>query len=87
MNKKSRIISEFIEVSEFNLISKSKEIVAESISLHAKIKKIINSYKSYMDANSYHYSKFMIDIDKSCDEFSEILNSMDASKESQEILT
>lgn len=82
----AKSLSEFIDVSEFNMIAHSKKLIKESVLLHAKIKKIINSYKSYMDANSYNYSNFMINIDKACDEYAAHINNMNAKKDMQEEL-
>jgi type I restriction-modification system DNA methylase subunit len=80
MAKKARIKSEFVSVSEFNVIENSKSIIAEAILMHSKLKKIVDAYKSYMDANNYSYSHFMSDIDVRLKAFEEFINSFDTNK-------
>lgn len=83
---KQKIISDFITLNEFNAISNAKEIIKLSLVLHQNVLKQVEEYNKYMDAQNYHKSRFMIDIEESCKQYIEDISKFSTKNDSQRAL-
>jgi hypothetical protein len=83
MPKKNKVISDFVELSEFNVISNAKEIVKLSLMFHQDVLKQVEEYIKYMESQNYHKSRFMEAIEESCKQYIEDIKKFSTKKDKQ----